>query len=307
MPGSCFANGSTRVKLQDLRVTRCVQVIGREALLPALDVDGKSRKPMRVACHRTCLSVLDFVGNSNGEWCISQPALASSAPAPFLRRAFDWWLAQMKHALPPTIFFFIGFNLILFTKRLILQEHGVEFSGFLTATLAALLVGKAVLVTDNIPFMHRFDGAPMIQPILFKSAIYWLCVLVVRLAEGLVHFLSAGGLIADFPAHIVEHFSWARFLSIQIWLMVLFLVYVAIHELNKLFGDGELYRLFFRWRSSEAKLTRRQRIRLLTRLNRLTEANPIEAFSDRSSPAHAELIDILYRLSSPPVAAAARA
>jgi hypothetical protein len=42
-----------------------------------------------------------------------------------------------------------------------------------------------------------------------------------------------------------------------------------------LIGDGELYRLFFRWRSSEAKLTRRQRIRLLTRLNRLTEANPI--------------------------------
>src|ERR1700730_12067767 len=39
-----------------------------------------------------------------------------------------------------------------------------------------------------------------------------------------------------------------------------------------LIGDGELYRLFFRWRSSEAKLTRRQRIRLLTRLNRACRA-----------------------------------
>ena len=95
---------------------------------------------------------------------MSQPAITASAPAPFLRRAFDWWLAQVKHALPPTIFFFVGFNLILWTKRLILEEHGVEFSGFLTATLAALLVGKAVLVTDNLPFMRRFDGAPMIQP-----------------------------------------------------------------------------------------------------------------------------------------------
>ncbi len=107
---------------------------------------------------------------------MNQPALAASAPAPFLRRAFDWWLAQVKHVLPPTIFFFVGFNLILWTKRLILEEHGVEFSGFLTATLAALLVGKAVLVTDKLPFMRRFDGAPMIQPILFKSAIYWVCV-----------------------------------------------------------------------------------------------------------------------------------
>ena len=87
---------------------------------------------------------------------------------------------------------------------------------------------------------------------------------------------------------------------------MLFLIYVTIHELNMLFGDGELFRLFFRWRSSEAKLTRRQRIRLLTRLNRLTETNPIEAFSERGSPAHAELVDILHELASPPVATSVR-
>jgi hypothetical protein len=236
---------------------------------------------------------------------MSQLGIAVSAP--FWRRAFDWWLAQVKHVLPPTIFFFFGFNLILWTKRLILEEQGIEFSGFLAATLAALLVGKAVLVTDNLPFMRRFDGAPMIQPILFKSAIYWLCVLIVRLAEGLVHFLVAGSAISDFPAHLVAHFSWSNFLLIQVWLMVLFLVYVTTHELNMLIGDGELYRLFFRWRSSQAKLTRRQRIRLLTRLNRLTEANPIEAFSERGSLAHTELIDILRQLASPPAVRSATA
>jgi len=87
--------------------------------------------------------------------------------------------------------------------------------------------------------------------------------------------------------------------------MVLFLVYVTIHELNTLFGDGELYRLFFRWRSSEAKLTRRRRVRLLIRLNRLTEANSIEAISERGSPAYAELVDILRELASPTVGSSA--
>jgi hypothetical protein len=238
---------------------------------------------------------------------MSQRAIAASTPTTLLQRAVTWWLAQVKHALPPTIFFVVGFNLILWTKRLILQEHGVEFSGFFTAIVAALLVGKAVLVTDNLPFMRRFDGAPMIQPILFKSAIYWLCVLIVRLAEEFVHFVASGGAIADFGDHLVNHFSLARFLSIQIWLMVLFLVYVTIHEVSELFGDGEVYRLFFRWRSSEAKLTRRRRIRLLTRLNRLTEANPIEAFSERTSPVHTELVAILHELASPPAASSAHA
>ena len=238
---------------------------------------------------------------------MSEPAIAASTPTALLRRAVSWWLAQVKHALPPTIFFFIGFNLILWTKRLILQEQGIEFSGFFTAIVAALLVGKAVLVTDNLPFMRRFDGAPMIQPILFKTTIYWVCVLIVRLAEEVIHFVAAGGAIAAFGDHFVNHFSWPRFLSVQIWLMVLFLAYVTIHELNQLFGDGELYRLFFRWRSSEAKLTRRQRIRLLTRLNRLTEANPIEAFSDRTSPVHTELVTILHELASPPAPSATHA
>lgn len=233
---------------------------------------------------------------------MSQPALAADIPKQLPRRAFDWWLVQVKHMLPPTVFFFIGFNLILWTKRLVLEEHGIEFSGFFAATAAALLVGKAVLVTDAMPFMRRFDGAPLIQPILFKSAVYWFCVLVVRLVEGFVHFLTEHGAISGFLGHLAEHFSWSRFLSVQIWLMVLFLIYVTIHELNILFGDGELYRLFFRWRSSEAKLTRRQRIRLLTRLNRLTEANSIEAFSEQGAPAQAALIGIVRQLAAPPVA-----
>ena len=88
--------------------------------------------------------------------------------------------------------------------------------------------------------------------------------------------------------------------------MVLFFIYVTIHEFNRLFGDGELYRLFFRWRSSQAKLTRRQHIRLLTRLSRLTEANTIEAFKDPGSAAHAELVEIVRALAAPPVATPAR-
>jgi len=230
----------------------------------------------------------------------------ADAQSPFWRRALGWYVAQMKHILPPTIFFFIGFNLILWTKQMILREQQIEFNGFLLATVTALLVGKAVLVTDKMPFMGRFEGAPLMQPILFKAVIYWACVFVVRIGEGLLHFVRAGGAPADFPQHLIDHFSWAHFLMVQVWLMVLFLVYVTIHELNRLFGDGELYRLFFRWRSSQAKLTRRQRIRLLTRLSRLTEANAIDVFRDPGTAAHAELIAIVRALAAPPAVVSGR-
>jgi hypothetical protein len=237
----------------------------------------------------------------------SSAVTAAGPPAPFWRRAFDWWLHEMGLLLPPTIFFFVGFNLILLTKQLILQEHNIDFNGFLAATVAALLVGKAVLVTAHMPFMRRFEGAPLIQPILFRTSVYWVCVFLVRIAEGLFHHLHGGGALAGFLPHLADQFSWPRFLFIQVWLMVLFLIYVTIHELNTLFGDGELFRLFFRWRSSRAKLTRRQRIRLMTRLSRLTEAHEFAAFRDPATPAHAELVVILRQLAAPPAGAPTRA
>ena len=223
----------------------------------------------------------------------------TTAPAPFYLRAFHWWLSQVRHTLPAVIFFFIGFNLILWTQQMVLMQHGIPFSGFAAATVAALLVGKAVLVTDHMPFMRRFEGAPLIQPILFKSLIYWAVTFVVRIIDGYVHFLGDGGASADFFAYLVGKFSWPRFFLVQVWLMVLFMIYVTIHELNTLFGDGELARVFLRWRSSQAKLTRRQRIRLLTRLSRLAEAHDIAEFKDAATPAHAELVEIVTRLATP--------
>jgi hypothetical protein len=234
-------------------------------------------------------------------------AVPPGANPPIWMRIFRWWLEQVRHTLPAVIFFFVGFNLILWTKQMVLQQHNIPFSGFVVATLSALLVGKAVLITDHMPFMRRFEGAPLIQPILFKSAIYWAVTFIVRLADAFVHFLGDGGAAGAFFSHLVEDFSWPRFLVAQVWLMVLFMIYVTIHELNTLFGDGELPRLFFRWRSSQAKLTRRQRIRLLTRLSRLTEAHDLAEFRDVSTPAHAELVEIVTLLAAPPTGAAAHA
>jgi len=181
---------------------------------------------------------------------------------------------EFRELLPPTIFFFVGFNLILFTKRLFLADYLIQFSGFFLATISALVVGKTVLVADMLPFLRRFDHAPLIQPILFKTVVYSLLVFVVRLLEAFVHYLIQGGGVGGggFLDELLGSFSWDHFIAIQMWIFVLFLIYVTASELNDLFGDGELFKILFTRRSSELKSTRRARIRLLTRLSRLADA-----------------------------------
>jgi len=92
-------------------------------------------------------------------------------------------LHEVREALPPTIFFFVGFNFIVLTTNLLVAQYLVAVSNFMLATVAALVVGKAVLVANKIPLLRRYDRAPLIQPILFKTAFYWVVVFLARLLE----------------------------------------------------------------------------------------------------------------------------
>ena len=206
---------------------------------------------------------------------------------------------ELREIIPPTLFFFVGFNLILFTKRLFLADYLIQYAGFLVATTAALVVGKVVLVADTMPFLRRYDNAPLAYPVLFKTIVYTFFVFVARLIEAFVHYLIEGGVVGGgrFIEHTLGNFTWAHFIATQLWIFVLFLVYVTANELNELFGGGELFKIFFTRRSSELKSTRRARIRLLARLSRLTDAHPVEVLEDPTSAPHTELLAILRSLA----------
>jgi hypothetical protein len=206
---------------------------------------------------------------------------------------------EFYEILPPTIFFFVGFNLILFTKRLILEDYLIQFAGFAIATASALIVGKSVLVANAMPFIKRFDYAPLAQPILFKTVVYTFFVAIARLLEAFGHYVFEGGAVGHggFVRDQLGKFSWDHFIAIQMWIFVLFLVYTTATELSELFGDGELRKIFFSRPSSQAKATRRTRIRLLIQLARLTEAYSIKTLSEPATAPHAQLVDILQRLA----------
>jgi hypothetical protein len=207
-------------------------------------------------------------------------------------------IKEIKEALPAIIFFGIGFNLVVLTTQLILDDYEVQFAGFMVATAAALLVGKAVLLAKLLPFFRRFDNAPLIQPILFQTVLYCAVVFLARLLEKVVEYFVGGGSINGVPDYMSTHFTWHRFAAIQIWIFVLFLIYTTAADLNTLFGQGELYKIFFTRRSSELKLTRRQRVRRLVELNRLTETSGAAQLGDPSTPAHAELVGLIKSLAT---------
>ena len=155
------------------------------------------------------------------------------------RQIFRRLVHAFHEVLPPTLFFLFSFNLIVFTTNLLVHDYWFRLSSFLLATTTALVVGKAVLVVNHIRLIDRFRGAPLIQPILYKTIFYTLVVLVVRLAERFIHlaFDDSGFRVAlDLAVH---DFSWRRFAAVQIWIFTCFLIYVTATELSRLLGEPD--------------------------------------------------------------------
>lgn len=222
----------------------------------------------------------------------------TSGPLP--TRRGGWLLGLLHHMLPPTLYFFVAFNLIVLTTNLLVHDYWFKLSGFLLATTTALVVGKAVLLANKIRLIERFRGAPLIQPILYKTVFYTLIVFVVRLLERFLHLvIDSRGFSMAFQAE-VQDFRWNHFAAVQIWIFTCFLIYVTAAEISTLLGEGQLFRLFFRHRSSEHRLTRRQHVRALMEISRLAETTPREKLLDPATPQGERLATIVDALRRRP-------
>src|SRR5215469_6417212 len=82
-------------------------------------------------------------------------AEATYAPVGIAHRVGAFLLRELREMLPPTIFFFIGFNLILLTTNLLIANYGATFGSFMLVTGGALVVGKAVLVANATHSIRR--------------------------------------------------------------------------------------------------------------------------------------------------------
>lgn len=146
----------------------------------------------------------------------------------------------------PTIFFFVAFNVLTFTKKLFLEDYQINYSGFfIKATIGALLVGKVVLLADEIPLINRFPRTPLIHNVAWKTAIYSLAALVVQFLEEFLPRLWHHHSLALAIAGVWETIHWPHFWAVHILLCYFLMIYVSFRELARTFGEVQFCHLFF--------------------------------------------------------------
>src|SRR5437667_11351842 len=90
--------------------------------------------------------------------------------------------------LPPTIFFFVALHIVAFVRVLMLKGTGISPLSTMSIAVAALILGKAVVLADMLPMINRFPNKPLIYSVAWKTSIYLLVATLIRYLERLTDF-----------------------------------------------------------------------------------------------------------------------
>jgi len=147
--------------------------------------------------------------------------------------------------LPPTIFFFVALHIVMFIRVLMLEGTSLKPSSSVSIAVAALILGKAVLLADMLPMINRFPDKPLIYNVAWKTLIYWLVATLIHYLERLVDFWRQTGGFAAGNRKLLAEIIWPHFWAIQIILFVLIAMYCMMHELVRVIGKQKAMRIFF--------------------------------------------------------------
>lgn len=158
---------------------------------------------------------------------------------------------EISGAIPTVLFFFVVFQLLAFSRALVLKGYDIQVSSFVNATIAALIVGKVVLIADLLPIINRFPNRPIVYNITWKTFIYMVAALLVRYAEHLISFIREYKDLAVANSHLLDEVVWPHFWYVQLWLLICFFIYNTLRELGRVIGQDQIRSIFFGPRRSD--------------------------------------------------------
>jgi len=152
---------------------------------------------------------------------------------------------ELLAMVPPTLYFFVVLHIVALIRALMIQGTGIPIGTTTSIAIAALVLGKSVLIADMMPFINRFPEKPLIWNVAWKTVIYFVVALVVHYLEHLYDFWKLAPGFAAANEKLLSVIVWPHYWAIQILLSVLILVYCAMSELIRVVGANKMTTMFF--------------------------------------------------------------
>ncbi len=156
-----------------------------------------------------------------------------------MRRVVEVVARELREVLPAMLFFLVTFHMIAVTKAVVLADQHVDAIRSAVATVAALIVAKAILVVEQLPLARLFS-AHLLATVVWKTLLFAVVATAFRVLEevapAMLRHESLGGAFGAAFGQV----SWAHFWVVQMWLVALLFCYALAVELTRAVGASEM-------------------------------------------------------------------
>ncbi len=147
--------------------------------------------------------------------------------------------------IPPTLYFFVVLHLVAVLRVLMTKGTGIDPSTSMSIAVAALILGKAVLLANALPFINQFPERPLAWNVCWKSLLYFVVATLIHYLERLYDFWKvAPGFVAA-NEKLLSEMIWPHFWAVQILLVILIVWYCMVNEIARVIGPARLRAMFF--------------------------------------------------------------
>jgi len=148
--------------------------------------------------------------------------------------------------LPPVLFFFTAFLLIGVIFKLLVTQYSIQFTAFTSAAVAALIIGKVILLIDWAESGRDFGSHRRIVVIAGQTFVYAFAVFTLGIGERILEAAHKAHSLREGFDMAIAAVSLDRFLGLVILISMVVFVYLVLQEIERAMGKGALYRLLFK-------------------------------------------------------------
>lgn len=152
---------------------------------------------------------------------------------------------ELLDAVPAFIFFLIMFHILIITRALTLKAYGITADISAAAVIGALIVAKAILIADRVPFLNLYPRRPLVWNAVLKTIVFGMITFLFLFVEELFHQARLHGGMAAGYEHLKKDVIWPAFWAREIWITILLLFYCSAVELVRVIGADKAKEMFF--------------------------------------------------------------
>jgi ABC-type multidrug transport system permease subunit len=142
----------------------------------------------------------------------------------------------------------IVFSAVILYRRLILAQHGIILDDYFIGVIKAFIIAKVVMIGAFLGISRKFEHQPLIIPVLYKSILFTLMVMLFDIIEELIKgFIYNQDIFKSFEE--LQNHANAVWLGASLLIFFIFIPFFAVKELVRVMGNEKVQKLFFNKRT----------------------------------------------------------